>query len=127
MYGLGRTEIVCCGLGEICRHCAPRISPSGTGGCSHWTAPLLRSALGRCSIGWGRTVGAIPTAGGFLLRALATAFGAPGWVADLSPFSHLAPVPLVTPNWSASTVMLVIGAAVAAVGAWAYRRRDIRA
>jgi ABC-2 type transport system permease protein len=71
-------------------------------------------------------VGAVPAAGGFLVRTLAPAVDAPGWVDELSPFSHLAPVPLTAPNWFAGAVMLTIAVALAGAGAVTYRRRDMR-
>jgi ABC-2 type transport system permease protein len=67
----------------------------------------------------------VPAAGGFLLKAVGTAVGAPGWVVGLSPFSHLAPVPLRPPNLTAAGVLAAVSAALAVAGARAYGRRDL--
>ena len=71
-------------------------------------------------------VGAVPAVGGFLLKAAGTAMGAPGWVTGVSPFSHLAPVPLTSPNWAAADVMLALAAVLSVAGARAYTVRDLR-
>jgi ABC-2 type transport system permease protein len=94
--------------------------------------PLAVLSLGAANFALGAAprvvalVGAVPTAGGFLLWTLATAVGAPAWVAELSPFSHLAPVPVTAPDWPASAAMLALSAGLTAAGAFAYRRRDVR-
>lgn len=71
-------------------------------------------------------VGALPAAGGFLLQVIADSVDAPGWVVWLSPFVHLAAVPAEPPDWAGTVGMLAIAALLAAVGIWAYRRRDLR-
>jgi len=71
-------------------------------------------------------VGALPAVGGFLLVVIADSVAAPGWVAQLSPFAHLAPVPQRAPNWAAAAGMTVVAAALAVAGVAAYERRDLR-
>lgn len=71
-------------------------------------------------------IGAVPAVGGFLLKAAGTAMGAPGWLTGLSPFTHLAPVPLTPPNWPAADAMLALAAVLSALGARAYTARDLR-
>ncbi|RKN53278.1 ABC transporter permease [Micromonospora costi] len=82
------------------------------------------------ALGWApRTValvGALPAAGGFLLHVLADSTGAPPWVDRLSPFTHLAPVPDLPPNWPAAAVMLTTAVALSLLGAIGYQRRDLR-
>ena len=70
-------------------------------------------------------IGAVPVAGGFLLYVLADSAGAPAWVAGMSPFAHLAPVPNAAPNWAATTVFILIGVGLVAVGITAYTHRDL--
>ncbi len=70
-------------------------------------------------------IGAVPVAGGFLLYVLADSAGAPAWVAGMSPFAHLAPVPNAAPNWAATTAFLLIGVGLVAVGITGYARRDL--
>ncbi|WP_426504650.1 hypothetical protein ACPPVO_44725 [Dactylosporangium sp. McL0621] len=76
--------------------------------------------------GWVAGLGLLPTAGGFLLLTLARSAGAPPWVVGLSPFAHLAPVPDTGPDIPATAIMLTAAAALIAVGAAGYRRRDLR-
>jgi ABC-2 type transport system permease protein len=71
-------------------------------------------------------LGSLPAAGGFLWLVIAESVGAPGWVATLSPYAHLAPVPAQPPNWAGAATMLAIAAALTATGLWAYQRRDLR-
>lgn len=70
-------------------------------------------------------IGALPAAAGFLLHVLAQSTGAPDWVAQLSPFAHLAAVPLTTPNWAGATVMGAIALLLAGFGVLGYTRRDL--
>jgi ABC-2 type transport system permease protein len=70
--------------------------------------------------------GMVPTAGGFLLIVLADSTGAPAWVAALSPFDHLAPVPSTPADVPGAVAMVAVAVATGAVGVLGYRRRDIR-
>ena len=65
--------------------------------------------------------------GGFVLYLLGPALKWPGWVLDLSPFSHLAMVPAQPWAGTAALVMAGLGILFAACGALAFRRRDIGA
>ncbi|HWS39152.1 MAG TPA: hypothetical protein VN408_41215 [Actinoplanes sp.] len=75
---------------------------------------------------WVGVVGVLPATGGFLLLVIADSIAAPGWVRDLSPYAHLAPVPLADADWTATTVMLGIAALLTVAGLAGYRRRDLR-
>jgi len=70
-------------------------------------------------------VGALPAAGGFLLHVLAGSTGAPGWVSRLSPFAHLAGVPLTSPDWTGAVGMCAAAIGLAALGVRNYIRRDL--
>ncbi|HXY90866.1 MAG TPA: hypothetical protein VEP49_00150 [Acidimicrobiia bacterium] len=61
----------------------------------------------------------------YLIQVVAGLSGAPGWLIDLSPFSHLAPVPATPVNTGAMLVMLAVALAASALGLAAFRRRDL--
>ncbi|WP_067658034.1 polyketide antibiotic transporter [Nocardia harenae] len=94
-------------------------------------APVALLALGGAvlALGWYpravTAIGAVPVAGGFLLDITARSVGAPAWVAQLSPFAHLAPVPDAPPNWTATLVCTGIAAALTVLGLRGYRHRDL--
>lgn len=94
--------------------------------------PIVLLSLGAAVLALGLApdlvlaVGAVPAAGGFLVKVVAESAGAPRWIGDLSPFSHLAPVPAVPPDWAASAVMTGLALALTVAGIAGYRRRDLR-
>jgi ABC-2 type transport system permease protein len=96
-------------------------------------APVLLLSLGFAllALGWlPRAVfliGSIPSAGGFLLQALADTLQWPAAVQSLSPFAHLNAVPAERPNWAGGLAMALIGLVLAAAGLLRYRRRDLQA
>ncbi len=96
------------------------------------TLPVTALGLGAATLALGRfpalvgPVGMLPAAGGFLLAVLADSVDAPAWVASLSPFTHLAAVPVEAPDLPAALVMLGIAGALTGVGLHAYGRRDVR-
>lgn len=87
-----------------------------------YSASVAWLAVGAATAAVGRlpravgVIGSVPVAGGFLLYALADGARAPAWVAGMSPFAHLAPVPNAAPNWAATIAFLVIGVGLVAVG-----------
>jgi ABC-2 type transport system permease protein len=72
-------------------------------------------------------IGILPVVGGFVVWVLADALDWPDWVARLSPFTHLEPVPAVAPNWPAQAAMLAIVAVLTLLGLFGFARRDLRA
>jgi len=57
---------------------------------------------------------------------IVTALGnAPRWLIDMSPLSHLAPVPASSANLGASFVMLALALVAGGVGALRFDRRDV--
>lgn len=62
---------------------------------------------------------------GFVLYLLGPALKWPGWVLDLSPFTHLAMVPQEAWAVPAAVVLSTVAVALAAAGAVAFRRRDL--
>ena len=93
--------------------------------------PVAALGLGAALLALGRfpahvlAVGMLPAAGGFVLNVVADSVGAPAWVAALSPFAHLAAVPVEAPDVAGGAVMLLLGGLLAVAGSWAYGRRDV--
>jgi ABC-2 type transport system permease protein len=71
-------------------------------------------------------IGVLPAVGGFLLLVFAQSFGWPSWVADLSPFSHLAAVPAEPLDVGGAVGMLLVAALLGVAGMAGYARRDLR-
>ncbi|MGW3783583.1 ABC transporter permease [Micromonospora chokoriensis] len=94
--------------------------------------PLVLLSLGAAvfAVGWTPRwtmfLGGLPTTGGFLLLVTAESVAAPDWVRDISPFAHLAPVPLATASMTAPTVMLAVATLLSVLGVVGYHRRDLR-
>jgi len=63
----------------------------------------------------------------YVIQMIGALAGAPSWVTDLSPFAHVAAVPAVPVNVTATVVMLAVAAALGLGGLIAFRRRDITA
>ena len=61
----------------------------------------------------------------YLIQIFAGLSDAPGWLIDLSPFSHIAPVPATTVNTTATLVMLAIAVVSTALGLLAFQHRDL--
>jgi ABC-2 type transport system permease protein len=68
---------------------------------------------------WGLVLGT------FLIEFVGSLLELPGWLLAVSPFHHLEPAPAVDPAIGPAMVMLLLGAAAAAVGVAAFRRRDL--
>ena len=62
---------------------------------------------------------------GYVLTLLGPALSWPGWIVDLSPFSHLAYVPAQPFAVTSAIVMALIGCTAGACGVAAFSRRDI--
>ncbi|MFD5245636.1 polyketide antibiotic transporter [Amycolatopsis sp. NPDC058340] len=94
-------------------------------------APVASLSLGAAmfALGWApravAALGALPVAGGFLLKVILQSVQAPRWLSDLSPFTHLAAVPRASPDWTATLGLLAIAAALAGLGFLGYHRRDL--
>jgi ABC-2 type transport system permease protein len=97
------------------------------------TLPVALLALGAAvlALGWvpraTAAVGAVPVVGGFFWHVVAGSTGAPRWVADVSPFAHLAAVPAAPVSVPATVTMLLVALVAVALGVAGYRRRDLRA
>ncbi|GAA3953203.1 hypothetical protein Aau02nite_74270 [Amorphoplanes auranticolor] len=91
---------------------------------------MLSLGLATLATGWvPRAVavaGSLPATGGFLLLVFVESIGAPAWAGRLSPFAHLAPVPLTGADWTATLVMAGLAAIMTVGGAVGYQRRDLQ-
>ncbi|MGX6607047.1 ABC transporter permease [Micromonosporaceae bacterium Da 78-11] len=96
------------------------------------TLPIVLISLGAATlaVGWmpraAAFAGSLPATGGFLLLVVADSVGAPAWVRGLSPFAHLAPVPLTGADWPTTLVMAGLALILAVAGAMRYQRRDLQ-
>lgn len=94
-------------------------------------APVALLALGAAvlALGWYPSavgaLGVLPVVGGFLLDVTTRSAGAPTWLIQISPFTHLAPVPDTTPDLSATLVLTAIAFAMTMTGLYGYARRDL--
>ncbi len=61
----------------------------------------------------------------YVVQIFGSMAAAPGWLLDLSPFAHVAPVPAASADPTSSVVMIGIGLAAALAGGAAFARRDI--
>jgi ABC-2 type transport system permease protein len=61
----------------------------------------------------------------FLVGPVAEMLKLPGWVAGLSPYSHVSKVPAESLAWAPEAALSVIAAALVATAWWRYRERDI--
>lgn len=60
-----------------------------------------------------------------MLSLLGPALSWPGWIIDLSPFTHLAYVPSQPFAVTSASVMALIGCTAGACGVAAFKRRDL--
>ena len=61
----------------------------------------------------------------FLVEIVGGVVRANHWLLDLSLFHHIAPAPAADPRWVADGLFVIIGFALAALGAAIFVRRDI--
>ena len=90
---------------------------------------LLAAGAAVLGVGWLPSgvlaIGALPIVGGYLVNVLTQSMNAPSWIAELSPWAHLAAVPDAPPNWGATIVLLLFGAILTALGVFGYVQRDV--
>ncbi|MEI8081560.1 MAG: hypothetical protein WCI74_06905, partial [Actinomycetes bacterium] len=70
-------------------------------------------------------VGASAAVVAYVLQMVGPALKWPEWTLGISPFHHLAAVPVDPFGWTAAIVMVVVGAVLAVVGIVAFGRRDL--
>jgi ABC-2 type transport system permease protein len=140
------TEIAVTVGGVIALHCSAAVAVwSGTkitgaplqftdslaGALNTLPVALLAAGAAAVGVGWlpsaAAATGALPLVGGFLVSVITQGTNAPGWVANLSPWKHLAAVPNTPPHWVATAILLLIGAILTALGVCGYVQRDLAA
>jgi ABC-2 type transport system permease protein len=82
---------------------------------------LLALALGSryAALGWSLVVAF------FLVGPVAELLDLPGWVAGLSPYSHVPKVPAERFTWTSELVLTVLATLLVTIAWWRYRERDI--
>jgi ABC-2 type transport system permease protein len=70
-------------------------------------------------------IGAGAVALTYVLEVIGALLRAPSWLLDVSPFHHLAAVPIAPVNAQAAIVMLTMAACLVALGVVAFDRRDV--
>lgn len=140
------TEIMATVGGVVALHCsaavafwsgakitgAPlQLTDSLAGALNSLPVALLAAGAAAVGVGWlpsaAGAIGALPIVGGFLVNVIMQTAHAPGWVVNLSPWTHLAAVPDTPPNWAATTIFLFIGAILTTLGVYGYVQRDLAA
>jgi ABC-2 type transport system permease protein len=138
------TEIIVTVGGVVALHCsaavavwsgakitgAPlQLSDSLAGALNSLPVALLAAGAAAVGVGWlpsaAAAIGALPVVGGFLVNVIMKTTNAPGWVVNLSPWTHLAAVPDAPPNWAPTTIFLLIGTILTALGVYGYVQRDL--
>jgi ABC-2 type transport system permease protein len=61
----------------------------------------------------------------FLWQLVGSLLGAPKWLVDLTPFSHIGLVPAQAFKLGAAAVMLALAVLGAGTALWLFRRRDL--
>ena len=106
-----------------------QLTDSLAGALNSLPVALLAAGAAAVGVGWlpsaALAIGALPVVGGFLVNVIMQSTNAPGWVVNLSPWTHLAAVPDTPPNWAATTIFLLIGAILTALGVYGYAQRDM--
>jgi ABC-2 type transport system permease protein len=106
-----------------------QLTDSLAGALNSLPVALLAAGTAAVGVGWlpsaAGAIGALPVVGGFLVNVIMQTSHAPGWVVNLSPWTHLAAVPDTPPNWAATTIFLFIGAILTALGVYGYVQRDL--
>jgi hypothetical protein len=109
-----------------CRPAADR----GAGSCAERVpvAVCHRRRAGCDPLGASRRAGAGGgvALGGFLLTVIVDTFDWPSWLAELSPFAHLALVPATAPNCTGAAGMMGVSVLLAGLGIAGFARRDLR-
>jgi polyether ionophore transport system permease protein len=106
-----------------------QLTDSLAGALNSLPVALLAAGAAAVGVGWlpsaAGAIGALPVVGGFLMNVIMQTTKAHGWVVNLSPWTHLAAVPDTPPNWAATTIFLLVGAILTAVGVYGYVQRDL--
>jgi ABC-2 type transport system permease protein len=95
---------------------------------SYAPAVLVLSGLARLLHGVAPRVAVLAWLGlllAWVVLLFGDSLGLPRWLRDLSPFEHLALVPLEDFRWAPFLVLTLVAAALSVAGRFAFRRRDL--
>lgn len=76
---------------------------------------------GTAALGFGMVAAA------FVVQLVGSAIQAPQWVLNISPFTHVAPVPAVGVGWAGAAVLVALGLAFAGAALQLFNTRDLHA
>jgi ABC-2 type transport system permease protein len=93
---------------------APAVLILGIGIFAMGLLPRFTSLVTYGIIGWS-----------FLMQMVSSGVTINHWLLDLSVFYHTSFAPATDPNWGANAIMIIIGFALATVGALIFNRRDL--
>jgi ABC-2 type transport system permease protein len=117
-------------LGTVLEHSGVSLATLLNAGMNVLPPALCLFGIGILVFGaWPRATsyGVYSVLGWSLLVELVGGIGGGGrWLLDTSLFHQMAAAPAVSPDWTANALMIVVGAACAAVGGWAFRQRDLQ-
>jgi len=86
----------------------------GIGTLAHGLAPRFVAAVAYGFVAWS-----------FLVELVGASLGASRWLLDTSVLHHIARAPAVDVRWDSAALLVALGLAAAAVGAWRFARRDL--
>ena len=110
--GVGFGRMVLAGLNLV----PPALFVLGVGAFAHGMAPRFAAPAAYAVVAWS-----------FLLEFVGAIVDANHWILDTSLLHHLAPVPATDPHWGTWLTLTLLGLVGAAVGAFAFHRRDLAA
>jgi len=108
--GVPFTKVVAAGVNVV----PVGILVLGVGTLTQGVLPRATSTVAYALVAWS-----------FLVEIVGGVVRANHWLLDLSLFHHIAPAPAADPRWVADGLFVIIGCALAALGAAIFVRRDI--
>jgi ABC-2 type transport system permease protein len=116
-------------LGEATQHTGVSLPTMLGAGLNVVPGAVLVLGIGALTLGvWPRAVPAVTygvLAWSFLVDIVGGSINVSHWVLDTSVFHQMAAAPAARPDWTSGAVLLALGAAAAALGAVAFRYRDL--
>jgi polyether ionophore transport system permease protein len=103
-------DLLLAGLNTV----APAVFTLGAGLCAFGLVPRLTTVIAYGVIAWS-----------FLLQMVSAGLNLNHWVLDTSILSQVALAPAVNPKWGTNWTLIIIGLALAFIGALAFNRRDL--
>ena len=108
--GLSMSKLLAAGVNVV----PAGILVLGIGTLVHGLAPRFAAPVSYGIVAWS-----------FLVEIIGASVGASGWVLDLSILHHIARAPAADVRWDGAALLVALGVAAAAIGAWRFARRDL--